>query len=50
MKCGVYSKSLAQYKFGKSKWYQQQTHIYLQQHPQHTVNDAFEYLSNGDYK
>ena len=42
-KCGVQNEQLDQYKFGKSKGYQQQIHTYLQQHMQHSVNEAFEY-------
>ena len=48
IRCGVYNEELHQYKFGKTKWYQQQIHTYLQQHPEHTVNKAFDYFNNGD--
>ena len=44
IKCGVYNKQLDQYEFGKSKSYQQQIHTFLQQHPQHSANEAFECL------
>ena len=37
-----------QYKFGKSKWYQQQIQSYLQQHPEDTAKHAFKYFNNGD--
>ena len=43
IKCGVYNEQLDQYAFCKSKRYQQKMHTYLQQRPQHTVNEAFEH-------
>ena len=43
LKCGVNNEHLVWYKFGKTKQYRQQTHTYLQQHPQHTVNEAFDH-------
>ena len=31
-----------------NNWIKQQIQTYLQQHPRHTINEAFEYFSNGD--